>query len=316
VSKEVNLVITGAETEVDKLIGEELSDPLMHMIRNALDHGIEGGEERERVGKPKAGTIALNAYQKGNQVVVEVEDDGGGIDDGRLVRAAVAQGLLTEEDARELGVRERLALLFLPGISTRAEAGKISGRGVGMDVVKTNIGRLGGVVDVHSDVGIGTKFTITLPITLAMISALMVRVGEEIFAVPLSSVQEALLVEEESVHEVEGREIATVRGKSLPLCRLGEIFSLGGGESLDGSRLLVVVATAASRRSGFVVDDIVGRQDIVIKALTGPLRSAAGFAGATELGDQRVALVLDMPYLLEEALNPVSHSKRSARVHG
>lgn len=316
VNKEVNLVITGAETEVDKLIGEELSDPLMHMIRNALDHGIEDGQVRERVGKPKAGTIALNAYQKGNQVVVEVEDDGGGIDDGRLVQAVVAQGLLQEEEARELGVRDRLALLFLPGISTRAEAGKISGRGVGMDVVKTNIGRLGGVVDVHSDVGIGTKFTITLPITLAMISALMVRVGQEIFAMPLSSVQEALLVEESAVHEVEGRQIATVRGRSLPLCRLGELFSLGAGETVDGSRLLVVVATAASRRSGFVVDDIVGRQDIVIKALTGPLRSSAGFAGATELGDQRVALVLDMPFLLEEASNPMGHSKRSTRGHG
>ena len=315
VQKEVNLVITGAETEVDKLIGEELSDPLMHMIRNALDHGIENGDARERVGKPRTGTIALNAYQKGNQVVVEVEDDGAGIHVKRLVRAAVDQGLLTMDEARELTERERLALIFLPGLSTRSEPGSLSGRGVGMDVVKTNIGRLGGVVDVQSELGIGTKLTITLPITLAMISALMVLVGDATYAVPLSSVQEALLVDASSVREVEGREIATVRGKSLPLCRLGVMF---GHETSprNASRMLIVVATAASHRCGFVVDDIVGRQDIVIKALTGPLRAVSGFAGATELGDQRVALVLDMPLLLEEAMSPSVLPKRVARLHG
>ena len=317
VNKEVNLVITGAETEVDKLIGEELSDPLMHMIRNALDHGIEDGADRERVGKPKAGTIALNAYQKGNQVVVEVEDDGAGIDPHRLVRVAVNAGALSKEEASELSEREQLALIFLPGISTRSEAGNLSGRGVGMDVVKTNIGRLGGVVDVHSELGIGSKFTITLPITLAMISALMVQVGKQIYAVPLSSVQEALLLDPSAVSDVEGRKLATVRGKSLPLCRLAELFNVDfSDEQLTSSRLLVVVASAASRRCGFVVDNIVGRQDIVIKALTGPLRSFAGFAGATELGDQRVALVIDMPMLLEDALGSPTLTKRTGRSHG
>jgi len=184
-----------------------------------------------------------------------------------------------------------------------------------MDVVKTNIGRLGGVVDVQSEKGIGTKLTITLPITLAMISTLMVRVGEAIYAMPLSSVQEALLVDPSSVREVEGREIATVRGKSLPLCRLEMLFELEKTERDPSGRMLVVVATAASNKSGFVVDDIVGRQDIVIKALTGPLRGIGGFAGATELGDQRVALVLDMPMLLEEAMSTTNISKRVARLH-
>ncbi|MFW5740311.1 MAG: chemotaxis protein CheA [Myxococcota bacterium] len=314
VHKEVNLVITGAETEVDKLIGEELSDPLMHMIRNALDHGIEDGATRERVGKPTAGTIALNAYQKGNQVVVEVEDDGSGIDPNRLVRVAVQSKALPEAEATELSEREKLALIFLPGISTRSEASRLSGRGVGMDVVRTNIGRLGGVVDVHSELGIGSKFTITLPITLAMISALMVRVGDQTYAVPLSSVQEALLIDSAEVRDIEGREVATVRGKSMPLCRLGQLFQ-SRPPTNTGSRLLVVVASAASRRCGFIVDDIVGRQDIVIKALTGPLRTASGFAGATELGDQRVALVLDMPSLLEQALSSVIAPRR-ARLHG
>jgi len=214
VNREVNLVITGAETEVDKLIGEELSDPLMHMIRNSLDHGIEDRETRENVGKPATGTIALNAYQKGNQVVVEVEDDGAGIDAMHLVRAAVAQNLMTEAEGNELSSQEQLALVFHPGLSTRGELSSLSGRGVGMDVVKTNIGRLGGVIDLQSELGIGTKITITLPTTLAMIGALIVVVGGATYALPLSNIQEALMLDASAVHKVEGHEIATVRGKS------------------------------------------------------------------------------------------------------
>jgi two-component system chemotaxis sensor kinase CheA len=180
-----------------------------------------------------------------------------------------------------------------------------------MDVVKTNIGRLGGVVDVHSEKGIGSKFTITLPITLAMISALMVSVRDHTYAVPLSSVQEAVMVDAAKVRVVEGRELVTMRGDSLPLCRLRDLFATGSSESATAAsrRLLVVVASAASRRCGFVVDDILGRQDIVLKPLTGPLRASPGFAGATELGDQRVALVIDVPSLLEEALSAAGPHK-------
>lgn len=305
VEKPVNLVITGAETEVDKLIGEELSDPLMHMIRNALDHGIEEAAARLKVGKPAVGTIALNAYQKGNQVVIEVEDDGAGIDEAKLVESAVRAGILTADEAKELSRRDILHLIFVPGVTTREGAGKLSGRGVGMDVVKTNIARLGGVVDVHSEFGIGTKLTITLPITLAIISALMVRVGPSTYAVPLSSVQEAVMVDPSAVRLVEGRELVTMRGASLPLCRLDLLFGVRApGVPADPARkLIVVVAAAASLRCGFVVDDILGRQDIVIKALTGPLRGTRGFAGATELGDQRIGLVVDIPSLLEEAMS-------------
>jgi len=303
--KEVNLVITGAETEVDKLIGEELSDPLMHMVRNALDHGIEAKEARLAVGKPPVGTIALNAYQKGNQVVVEVEDDGGGIDRPALIQRAVEAGVLEPEEAADLTDQEALQLIFLPGISTRDVPGKLSGRGVGMDVVKTNIGRLGGVVDVHSEAGIGSKFTITLPITLAIISALMVRVGTNVYAIPLSSVQEAVMLDGAAVRTIEGREIVTMRGESLPICRLADLFLLPAPPD-PSRRLLVVVAAAATRRCGFVVDHILGRQDIVIKPLSGPLRGVSGFAGATELGDQRIGLVIDVPSLLEEALASTS----------
>ena len=217
--KEIRLVITGAETEIDKLIVEELSDPLMHMIRNAIDHGIESAAERAELGKPAAGTIALNAFHKGNHVVLEVEDDGRGIDEKALLARAVALNKLREEEARELTRDDLLALIFLPGLSTRAEAGDTSGRGVGMDVVKTNVSRLGGVIDVYSERGIGTKMSVTLPITLAIVRALLVRVGTCTFAIPLNGVSEVLLFSERGVREVDGREVMTLRGATLTMCR-------------------------------------------------------------------------------------------------
>jgi two-component system chemotaxis sensor kinase CheA len=302
-AKGVNLVVTGAETEIDKLIVEELSDPLMHMIRNAIDHGIEPREERLRVGKPPVGTIALNAFQKGNHVVIEVEDDGRGMDHASLVAAAVRRGMLTAEEARELSPREVLALVFLPGFTTKEVATDLSGRGVGLDVVKTNIAKLGGVVDIASDVGIGTKMTITLPITLAIINVLLVEIEERLFAVPLASVEEAIALDERHVRTVEAREVLTVRGASLPLCRLGKLFALPP-TSHERSRAFVVIAQVGNRRLGFVVDELVGQQDIVIKPLGKSLKMVRGFAGATELGDQRVALVLDVAALIEEVLAP------------
>ncbi|MBI5532068.1 MAG: chemotaxis protein CheA [Deltaproteobacteria bacterium] len=302
--KDANLIITGAETEVDKLIVEDLSDPLMHMVRNALDHGIEARQERAKVGKPAVATIALNAFQKGNQVVVEVEDDGRGVDDHALVKAALSSGILSPEEAQEISRHDALGLLFMPGVTTRKDVGKHSGRGVGMDVVKTNIARLGGVVDAQSEPGIGTKFTITLPITLAIIGALLVDVAGGIFAVPLSSVQEAVTVDPSSVRLIEGREVVTLRGESLPLCRLDVAFQVRDVEEslARPGKMVIVIASASARRCGFVVDRILGRQDIVIKALGGPLKALRGFAGATELGDERVGLVIDTPFLIEEAL--------------
>ncbi len=299
--KQVNLVITGAETEIDKLIVEELSDPLMHMIRNAIDHGIESREERLHVGKPPIGTIALNAFQKGNHVVIEVEDDGSGMDPAALLATATRRGIVTASEARELTAREILALAFMPGFTTRDVATDLSGRGVGLDVVKTNIGKLGGAVDVASELGIGTKMTITLPITLANMSVLLVEVGPRLFAIPLASVDEAIQLDERLVRSLEGREVLTVRGASLPICRLARLFSIadrGKGEA----RSFVVIASVGDRRLGFVVDRLVGQEDIVIKALGKSLKGVRGFAGATELGDQRMALVLDAGSLIEEVL--------------
>ncbi len=298
--KQVNLVITGAETELDKLIVEELSDPLMHMIRNALDHGIENREERLRAGKPPVGTIALNAFQKGNQVLLEVEDDGRGIDPKVPADTAVKHGVLTPDEARDLSVRDALALVFRPGFTTREAATDLSGRGVGMDVVKTNIGKLGGVVEVSSDVGIGTKVTITLPITLAIISVLFVEVAGRTYAFPLATVEEAIVYDAKATRVFEGRSVMTVRGVTLPICNLARVF--GHTTSSPPPHVFVVVTAVGNRKLGFVVDGLIGQQDIVIKALGRTLRSTKGFAGATELGDQRVALVLDVGTLLDEAL--------------
>lgn len=295
--KQVNLVITGAETEVDKLIVEELSDPLMHMVRNAIDHGIEPAEERGKVGKPEQGTIAINAFQKGSHVFIELEDDGRGMDPQRLIETAVSRGFITPQEARELGSEETFGLIFLPGFSTKVTADMMAGRGVGMDVVKTNIGRLGGVIDVQSEVGVGTKMTITLPITLAILSALIVHAGGQPFAVPLSSVQEALVFEPSTLRTVDNREVMTLRGATLPVARLSRLFGLEGRD-----RGFVVVVAAGARRLGLVVDYLEGQQDIVIKPLGPSLRQVRGFAGAAQLGDQRVGLVLDSPALVEEVL--------------
>jgi two-component system chemotaxis sensor kinase CheA len=298
--KEVKLVVTGAETEIDKLIVEELSDPLMHIIRNAIDHGIEMPEARAQVGKPQVGTIALNAFQKGNHVVIEVEDDGAGMDPAALLSAAVQRGLLRPAEALQMSPRDALALVFTAGFTTRLVATDISGRGVGLDVVKTNIGKLGGVVDIASDVGIGTKITITLPITLAIINVLLVEVGSGIFAIPLASVEEAIALDETQVRSVESREILTVRGATLPLCRLDQLFRIAPPPA--GARAFVVVVRLAERRLGLVVRELVGQQDIVIKPLGKSIAGTRGFAGATELGDQRVALVLDVGAIIEEEL--------------
>ena len=312
--KEIRLVITGAETEIDKLIVEELSDPLMHMIRNAIDHGIERAELRSEVGKPIAGTIALNAFQKGNHVMIEVEDDGRGIDEEALLEKSVQLGKLERTEADLLTRDEVLGLIFLPGVSTREQADDLSGRGVGMDIVKTNIGKLGGVIDVHSEAGIGTKMTITLPITLAIVSALLVRVADQVFAIPLSSVSEAISFDPHGVRLLDGREVLTLRGATLPICRLERLLEIDS--QVESARRFVVVTSLGNRRLGLVVDYLFGQEDIVIKSLGGSLAKVRGFSGATELGDQRVGLVLDTAAIIEEVLSGVETPRERLVLHG
>jgi two-component system chemotaxis sensor kinase CheA len=296
--KQVRLVVTGASTEIDKLIVEELTDPLMHLVRNAIDHGIEPAGARTRVAKPPEGTLALNAYQKGSNVVIEVEDDGAGMNAHQLRESAVSRGLLSADVSHELTRQEMLNLVFMPGLSTRSEITDLSGRGVGMDVVKTNILRMGGMISIASEQGIGTKITVTLPITLAIIRALIVRVASRTFALPITSVREAIPYVPEQVRTIQGREVITLRGETLAICDLARLFGFRGS-NVKGGRF-VVVGSMGNRELGFVVDELVGQEDVIIKALGKSLSSVRGFAGATDLGDQKVALVLDVPTLFTE----------------
>lgn len=307
IGKDIHFVVSGGDTKLDKLIIEELSDPLMHLIRNAIDHGIEDQQLRLARGKPAAGTVAINAEQRGNHVVLEIEDDGNGIDTQALVQRAVARGQISEEQARDMTRAEIYELMFLPGLSTRAVADETSGRGVGMDVVKTNISRMAGIIEVDSEPGHGTRLTITLPITLAIIQALVIRAAGRSYAIPLNSVMESLMLDYKQIRTIERREVITLRDQTLPLVRLEDIFSLQRPpEMAEPTHGYVVVVALAQNRLGLLVDDLVGQQDIVIKSLGKTLQGIPGIAGATELGGQQTALVLDVRAVAEEAMPRIS----------
>ena len=295
--KDVRLELQGADTELDKLIVEDLVDPLMHVVRNALDHGLESGPERVAAGKAAQGRIRIEAFQRGNHVVVAIADDGRGIDRAALRAHAEAAGLL--RPGAELGDRELLELVFAPGISTRSEVTGTSGRGVGMDVVRTNVARLGGVVDLDSPFGRGTTVSLTLPITLAIIPSLVVEASGQRFAVPLGAVQETLAVEPGAVQRSEGRELLDLRGAPLPLRRLSA--ELGLRAAPGAARLFAVVLGMGEARLGLLVDRLEGQQDAVIKPIHGPVASVRGIAGAAELGGAQPVLVLDASALLADA---------------
>lgn len=299
--KEIDFDLRGGEVELDKLIVEELSDPLMHIIRNAIDHGVEPPEVRTQAGKPRRAKVALDAVQRGNQVAISVADDGAGIDDQRVREVAIHRGLLTPREANELSLREIQSLIFLPGFSTARSISELSGRGVGLDVVKTNIANLSGLIDVLSTRGQGTTFTITLPVTLAIIRALLVSVSGRTYAVPLNSVLEILSVSAADLRTVERREMITIRGHTIPFARLSRLF---GHPDRTPGRFFAVVVGLAQHRLALAVDELTGQQDIVIKPLGGRLQHVRGFSGATELGNRRAVLVLDVGALIEEAVNP------------
>lgn len=298
--KKIDLDIRGADTELDKLIIEDVSDPLMHIIRNAIDHGLEPPSERLAAGKPEKGTIHLWAAQKGNHVVIEVRDDGRGIDPQKVRRKAIERGLIDPAD--ELTREEIFELLFLPGFSTRDEVSDLSGRGVGMDVVKNNISNLSGMIELQSEVGRGTAMIITLPITLAIIKALIVRVSGQTYAVPINSVQETLMIDSSTIRTIERREVLELRESTLPLLRLDRAFHLAGQAGEPGQKFFVAVVGLADKRIGFVVDELLGQQDVVIKSLGKALAFVKGIAGAAELGNQKTILVLDVAGLMGEAL--------------
>jgi two-component system chemotaxis sensor kinase CheA len=295
--KEVQLVISGAETDLDKTIVDEVGEPLMHLLRNCVDHGIETPEERERRGKPRYGTISLNAYHEGNQIIIEVTDDGNGIDLDRVRARGVKQGLIGSDD--RLSDREIIELIFTPGFSTAEVISDVSGRGVGMDVVKKNIGRLKGVFDVNTVPGAGTTFTIKLPLTLAIIQALLVRVVEELYAIPLDSVIESQRIEMQDVRTVHGNEVITLRGQVVPLVRVADFFELGGVR--DPEKVMIVIVGLQGRQVGLVVDSFQGEQEIVIKPLSDVVGRIPGISGATILGNGSISLIIDVHSLVSEA---------------
>ena len=289
--KEVDLLLEGEETELDKSVVEVIGDPLVHLIRNAVDHGVESEDERVAKGKKAKGKVTLRAYHKGNSVAIEIEDDGKGIDPEKMREVAVRKGIITPDEAKAMDDREAMELIFAPGFSSAEKITDISGRGVGMDVVRTNIKNLKGSVSIHSEIGKGTRFTLSLPLTLAIIDALMVNVAGEMYAIPLDAVSETTKIEARRLTDVKGRKAVTLRGEVLGIASLSELLGLPKGDKQDV--LSVVVIHDNDRRLGLVVDRLLERQEIVIKPLGAYLGDLKGISGATIMGDGSVILILD-----------------------
>ena len=298
--KNIELKISGEETELDKSIIEEIGDPLVHIIRNSCDHGIEDAKTRVAMGKPEYGTIELKAYNEGNSIVIEIVDDGKGLDADMLIQKSLEKGIITEREADGLSEKEAFGLIFKPGFSTAASVTNVSGRGVGMDVVKTNIEKLNGIIDIDSEKGKGTVIKLKIPLTLAIIQALLVGAQEEYFAIPLSSVLETVRVPAEEIYSIEGKDVLRLREEILPLVRLSDVFGIE--EVFDGGEnLYIVVIALAESKLGVIVDTLVGQEEIVIKSLGDYLQGIKGIAGATIRGDGRVTLIVDVGALMELA---------------
>ncbi|MBT1074283.1 chemotaxis protein CheA [Geobacter grbiciae] len=298
--KEVDLLVFGEETELDRSVVDEIGDPLIHLIRNAMDHGLETPDERMAAGKPRKGTLILSAAHEGNQIVISIKDDGKGIDPERIARKAKEKGLVTDEQLAAMGQREILDLIFLPGFSTKEKATDLSGRGVGMDVVRTNIKKLNGIIDIRSELGQGSEFILKLPLTLAIIQSLLVEVEDETYSIPLAAVLETLRVEEREFHTIGGQEVLKLRDSVLPLMRLQKIFNVAPSERSRVACYVVVVGVA-EKRVGLVVSRLLGQQEVAIKSLGKYLANLPGIAGSTILGDGRVTLIIDPAGLMENS---------------
>ena len=296
--KEVDLQIFGEETELDRSVVDEIGDPLIHLIRNAMDHGLESPDERVAAGKSRVGTLVLAAVHEGNQIIISIKDDGRGIDTDRVGRKAVEKGLLTEEQLAAMSQREMFDLIFLPGFSTKEKATDLSGRGVGMDVVKTNIKKLNGLIEIKSERGQGSEFILRLPLTLAIIQSLLVEVEGEVYSIPLSSVLETIRVDQRKFHMIGGQEVLKLRDMVLPLIRLQKVFNVQQRYERDDFCYVVVVG-AADKRMGLVVTRLVGQQEVAIKSLGNYLANIPGIAGSTILGDGRVTLIVDPVGMIE-----------------
>jgi two-component system chemotaxis sensor kinase CheA len=313
--KDTELIVKGGNTDLDKGILDAIAEPLTHLVRNAVGHGIEPTAERVRAGKRQQGTLRLNAYHQGNQVVIEVSDDGHGIDVEKVRHRALAQGLITDEDASRLTEAETINLIFRPGFSTAEEITELSGRGVGLDVVQSVLERLKGTVQVETEVGRGTTFRLRLPLTLAIIKALLFSVEQRLYAIPLNAVAEIARAVEEEVHQVEHYEVIQLRNEVLPLLRLG---APSAGTEKTGNKVFVLVTSSGDRKFGLIVDALIGEEELVIKALDDQSISTDLISGASILGDGRVVLILNLNALVERftrTRTSPSGSRRAGLLH-
>lgn len=303
--KEVDLLVSGEDTELDKTMVEMIGDPLVHLVRNSLDHGLELPDVRESGGKPRKGTIRLEARQEGDQIIISVADDGAGIDPARIAKKAMEKGLVTADRLRTMTTREILDFVFLPGFSTAEKISDLSGRGVGMDVVRSNLTKLNGTIELESKLGAGTTVFLRLPLTLAILPVLLVEVGNEIYALPLRSVVETACIRATELHRFEGSELLHLRGETVPLLRLRQIFKVQYRADEKGSDKVVILGIG-EKRIALLVDNLIGQESTVIKPLGSYLHHCSGIAGATISGDGRVRLVLDPADLLASASNSVA----------
>ena len=299
--KEARLELSGEETELDKSVIEEIGDPLVHIIRNAIDHGLEMPEERLASGKSPEGVVKISAYQEGNSIVIEISDDGHGVNVERVRKKAIERNLISAADADRMSTDELVNLIFLPGFSTAEKVTDVSGRGVGMDVVRTNINKINGTVEIRSQNGLGSTFVINLPLTIAIIQALMVAIGEEVYAVPLQSVVETVKITESDIRTLSGAEVLNLRNQVLPLLRLRDEFKIPGeSHESAGKNRYVVVVQLGSRSVGLVVEALPYQEEVVIKSMGPILSGIRGMAGATITGDGKVVLILDVGEILQD----------------
>ena len=305
--KSIKLVVNGEKTELDKRMIDELGDPLIHMVRNAADHGIESPEDRVAAGKPREGTVSLNAFHRGNSIIVEVSDDGKGLDPNGIRRKALDKGLVTEADLEKMTQHQIYQLIWEPGLSTAQTVTEVSGRGMGMDIVRSKIAELSGTVDLDSELGKGTTLTIKLPLTLAILPSLMVDIDSDIFAMPLESVVEIVNVNKQDLSTVHGQQTARVRGRVVSMVTLDEVFQWNQTETKDNrtnrDETTLVIVEEDGQELGLAVDSVLGEEDIVIKSMAENYRNVAGIAGASILGDGRVSLILDLAALIEMSSN-------------
>lgn len=300
--KNIDLIITGEETELDKSIVEEIGDPLIHIIRNSCDHGIEVPEVRKNAGKSEMGTVELKAYNEGNHIVIEISDDGKGLDPDMLKQKAIEKGVITEREADAMTDKEAFGIIFKPGFSTAKSISNVSGRGVGMDVVKTNIEKLNGLIEIESEKGVGTTQKLKIPLTLAIIQALLVGVQEEYYAIPLSSVLETVRVSQDEIYTVDGKSVLRLRDEVLSLVRLADIFKVDA--ILEATNeVYVVIIGLADQKIGVIVDYLIGQEEVVIKSLGYYLKNTTGIAGATVRGDGKITLIVDVAAMMDMAKN-------------